>query len=390
MNQRIYLSGGIGESITFIAVKQAIEAADPNEPVTLVISSVGGGVYQGLAIYHYLMGRQKVQEINTHGSGIVASMASVIFLAGRKRTLEDNCKFLIHCPLSADFTGDADAFEREAKELREHEFDVAKLYALGTGYSEAEALAQMKKDTYVDHTTLIEKGIIHESVVTKAVASIADRQKYESLFKNDLTMTKKEKKAKAKKIAEAIRKGQKAKKEPVNILVTTSTDAQLEFEREEGVPQIGDMATVDGEPAQGTYVIPQTDGSLLEYIFEDGELIEIVTATDEDDETAMPQNRQELQGMIDSAVQKSTESIVQAVSEEVAKQMSASNKSVRKEMRKFTEKVEQVDSVFNFLGEMEPKKKKRDGKKAKASSFKGSGKKEEVNGFDDTSAVGGK
>ena len=46
------------------------------------------------------------------------------------------------------------------------------------------------------------------------------------------------------------------------------------------MPQVGDVATVDGEPAEGDYLMPSGET----YVFAAGELTEIIAAEGEEEE----------------------------------------------------------------------------------------------------------
>lgn len=73
------------------------ERRDPGQPVTVQIMSPGGSVTDGLAIYDTLMRmRRKGHHVITHGSGLVASMATVLLQAGDERVLDSRAKMMLH------------------------------------------------------------------------------------------------------------------------------------------------------------------------------------------------------------------------------------------------------------------------------------------------------
>lgn len=95
----IYLAGfvdveGWGD-ITLSGVRAAVESAraeDPAAQITLVINSPGGDVTEGLAIYNYL----RRAKVNIEISGMAASIASIIAMAGQHVAIYDNSSLFIH------------------------------------------------------------------------------------------------------------------------------------------------------------------------------------------------------------------------------------------------------------------------------------------------------
>lgn len=64
------------------------------EVIYLLISSPGGNVDPGIAIYNFLKGLPV--EVITHNYGSCDSIAALIFCAGKKRYTVNNSRFLIH------------------------------------------------------------------------------------------------------------------------------------------------------------------------------------------------------------------------------------------------------------------------------------------------------
>lgn len=64
------------------------------EKLHLLISSPGGNVDPGIAIYNFLKGLPI--EVNTHNYGSCDSIAALVFCAGKNRYTVNNSRFLIH------------------------------------------------------------------------------------------------------------------------------------------------------------------------------------------------------------------------------------------------------------------------------------------------------
>lgn len=70
---------------------------DPGGDITININSPGGSVTHGLALYDAILRlRRKGHKVTVRGSGLVASMASVLLMAGDERILDKRAKLLIH------------------------------------------------------------------------------------------------------------------------------------------------------------------------------------------------------------------------------------------------------------------------------------------------------
>ena len=174
----IYLAGfvdvdGWGD-ITLSAVRSAVESAraeDPAAPVTLVINSPGGDVMEGLAIYNYL----KRAKVNVEISGIAASIASVIALAGQHVAIYDNSSLFIHHAWS--YVGDANADEaRTAADRMEAVDAMIKTVYAARGLSE-EKIAEIMdgpdgQGSLVSAASALELGLVDE-VLDPALALAA-------------------------------------------------------------------------------------------------------------------------------------------------------------------------------------------------------------------------
>ena len=174
----VYLAGfvdvdGWGD-ITLSGVRSAVESAraeDPAAPVTLVINSPGGDVMEGLAIYNYL----KRAKVNVEISGMAASIASVIALAGQHVAIYDNSSLFIHHAWS--YVGDANADEaRTAADRMEAVDAMIKTVYAARGLSE-EKIAEIMDGpdgpgSLVSAASALELGLVDE-VLDPALALAA-------------------------------------------------------------------------------------------------------------------------------------------------------------------------------------------------------------------------
>lgn len=99
---------------------------------TLIINSQGGDVYSALAIYDALRYSGKM---NTAGTGVVGSAATLVLLGGQKRFASENTRFLIHPPVL--LSNPSSSLERQEREFM-HRL-TAQLFARHTRLEEKEA-----------------------------------------------------------------------------------------------------------------------------------------------------------------------------------------------------------------------------------------------------------
>jgi len=267
----IYIIGEIGWENDLKSLIKDVEQSDKEKPLNIHIHSGGGSVYDGVAMYNYL--KKLDQEVNTISAGLVASIASIIFLAGKKETrvMNETDSFLIHLPMNMA-GGNAEDLEKTAEELRKWESQLADIYVEETDLTKEEALDLMKKDNFLDANFLQEKGFVNQIIKFKSVATIN--------FKNEMSET----------VSKTEVDGLLAKwfnkffpkNEINNKVVQDANGVEIDFTELEAdaIPKVGDLANVDGKKASGDYVMPSGET----YQFADGKLDAIVPKENEEPE----------------------------------------------------------------------------------------------------------
>ena len=79
---------------SYILSKQLSELDDSVKDINVYISSYGGEVAEGLAIYNAL--KRHSAKVTTYADGFACSIASVIFAAGDERVMSDTSLLMIH------------------------------------------------------------------------------------------------------------------------------------------------------------------------------------------------------------------------------------------------------------------------------------------------------
>ena len=143
------------------------KADDALETLEIEINSPGGSVLDGYRVYHSLMGmRERGVRVIATGNGIVASMASVIFMAADERRITQGSRIMIH-EAQQVVAGDSGDHARAAKILDEMSDEIAGIYAGVTGAGKDEMRELMKKETWMGAAEAVERKFA-DSIVGKS------------------------------------------------------------------------------------------------------------------------------------------------------------------------------------------------------------------------------
>ena len=110
------------------------------------INSPGGIVMDGYSIYNAIL--KSKTKVDTYNVGIAASIAAVIFQAGRNRIMADYSLLMYHNPYGGE----------GGEELEKMKKSLATMIAQRTGKSEAEILAIMAKTTWITASEAFNSG----------------------------------------------------------------------------------------------------------------------------------------------------------------------------------------------------------------------------------------
>lgn len=148
------------------------------EPLDVHIASLGGLVADGIAIYNCLV--DYPGKVTTYADSIVASIASVIFMAGDERLMADNSSLMIHKP-EAPYFGNSDGVDAFKQQLLFFNGVVVKSY-MRAGLSDEQAQDLINQDNrWIDATEAVELNLatgIREGL--RAVAAL-DMSEYEGV-----------------------------------------------------------------------------------------------------------------------------------------------------------------------------------------------------------------
>jgi len=156
-----------GSGISAKAFSDALQSVGPG-PLVVEINSPGGNVWDGLAIYNMLRGRQA--PVTTRVVGIAASIASIIALAGDTIEMAEASLFMIHDP-SGMVAGTSDDMRKMANALDQHAEILAGIYTKRTGKTSAQIRAAMTAETWFTAREAIQFGLADKTTEQLAMAA---------------------------------------------------------------------------------------------------------------------------------------------------------------------------------------------------------------------------
>lgn len=254
--------------ITKRQVVDFIKANPKADEYIITIHSPGGDVAEGFAIHDALIRSGK--KITTIGEGLVASIATIIFLAGSTRKLTENTDFFIHNPWSdpyhmSGFT--AEDYRRMAEDIQKAEDKILNFYVAKTGGDAEYLKGLMDEQTTIPADDALELKFATEVLATNKVN--ARVQAYLGAYhtnktdKNSDTMSNKALTALLaglNSLTKSVEKMNKPKGESTEnteastVEVTLDDGRTMVVEAAGDVPAVGDAVTIDGEtPEDGNF-----------------------------------------------------------------------------------------------------------------------------------------
>ena len=126
-----------------------------HEPISLYINSPGGSVYDGLAIYD--VANLLKSSINTVCVGKALSMACILMLIGKERSMTKHARIMMHQP-SGGVSGYAKEIEITYQEIQKLKKELYSIIEEKTNIVDAEEL--FKWDVWYTAEESLERGLI--------------------------------------------------------------------------------------------------------------------------------------------------------------------------------------------------------------------------------------
>lgn len=227
-------------------IEQVKKLPEGTKVVNIQISSPGGLISAGDAIYDYLNSLKKDYQVNTEQVGLVASIATKIFLVGQVRTADPKFDFVIHNPWNDPGPGDAAYQADNYEKLFAEEEKLRKFYSKELNITEEGLAPLMDQETNLTGDQRVSLGF---ATVLKTAPVLA-------LYNKDKKgMNLKEKVAKLFALVNG-------KAEVKNLDVNLADGKILVSDAADAASLVGSNATIDGSPAvDGDY--PAADGTTI-------------------------------------------------------------------------------------------------------------------------------
>ena len=144
----VFVTGPIDDAMANVVIAQLLflESEDPNKDIHLYINSPGGSVSAGLAIYDTM--QYISSDVSTICTGMAASMAAVLLVAGEKgkRFALKHSRVMIHQPMGGA-QGQASDIEITAREIKKLKHELYTIIAEHSG----QPFERVEKDSDRDY-----------------------------------------------------------------------------------------------------------------------------------------------------------------------------------------------------------------------------------------------
>jgi ATP-dependent Clp protease protease subunit len=160
----VLVFGEIDDKLAHATCRRLLALSEESEaPITMLISSPGGHVESGDAIFDLI--RFVRAPVTTVGSGWVASAGAHIFLAPPKerRLCLPNTRFMIHQP-AGGAGGQATDIAIQAKEIIKARERLARVVSTQTGQPYEKVAADMERDYWMSAEEAMVYGIVSRTI----------------------------------------------------------------------------------------------------------------------------------------------------------------------------------------------------------------------------------
>ena len=151
--------------------------------ITLRINSVGGSVFDGLAIYNTL--RSHRGYVNIKIEGLAASISTVIAMAGDNIEMSENGFFMIHNPFGQS-AGEATDMRKTADLLDKIKSEIIEIYQKKTDLTYDELSNMMDKETWLSSQEAIDFGFVNIMTEPMKIAATFDLSKFTNVNEKEV------------------------------------------------------------------------------------------------------------------------------------------------------------------------------------------------------------
>lgn len=166
MDRIIFLGTQVTDASANIIQAQLLylDSVDPDKDISLYINSPGGSVYAGLGIYDTM--QYVNSDVSTICTGMAASMAAVLLVAGEKgkRFALPHSRVMIHQPMGG-IQGQASDIEITAREILKLKDELYRIISTHSGMSMEKVAADSDRDYWMIAEEAKEYGMIDKILV---------------------------------------------------------------------------------------------------------------------------------------------------------------------------------------------------------------------------------
>ena len=149
-----------------------------NTPINLRINSLGGDVFNGMAIYNVIKKREA--KTTVYIEGIAASIATIIALGADEVVMSENSLFMIHNAWGGTM-GDAKDMRKSAETLEKISTELTEIYMKKTGLSYDVVSNMMDEETWLNSEEAYELGFVDTISDAIKVAAKYDVSKFKNI-----------------------------------------------------------------------------------------------------------------------------------------------------------------------------------------------------------------
>jgi len=175
-NRIILVSTPLEDQTANLIVAQLIYLSneDPDAPIQMYISSPGGSVYAGMAIYDTM--QMIPNQISTVAVGFTASFGTVLLTAGSKghRYALPNATIHMHQPHGGT-QGQASDIEIQAKEMLRLKTKLTEILAEATGKTLKEIEVDTNRDFYLTAEQAVTYGLVDQVLVKPVLKKLTSK-----------------------------------------------------------------------------------------------------------------------------------------------------------------------------------------------------------------------
>ena len=167
MDRIIFLGTQIDDYTANVIQAQLLylDSADPGKDISIYLNSPGGSVYAGLGIYDTM--QYISSDVSTICTGMAASMAAVLLVAGEKgkRFALQHSRVMIHQPMGGA-PGQASDIEITARAIQKRKKELYTIIANHSGQPYDKVYADSDRDYWMTSAEAAEYGMI-DKVLTR-------------------------------------------------------------------------------------------------------------------------------------------------------------------------------------------------------------------------------